>query len=218
MKKLNIKKQDIIDIIKKRWWIVLLELAVVAIVLVADQLSKKYAFLEEDVDTIIPGLLNLLHEYNTGGGWSIFSDNMQGLTIITTIVVVGLFVFLLIAQKESEWLRISIVFIAAGGIGKLIDRYASLKGDVDYYGVRDFIQFAFWEEFPVFNVADSFVVIGAFLLIIVLVVMMVQEGKKSQKQFEEEQAGKTEQPIVLNEENTNIDAVDNAVEENNDKE
>lgn len=203
MKKITITKQDIIEIIKKRWWIVLLELVLVAIVLIADQLSKEYAFLAKDVDVIIPGLLDMRHEYNTGGGWSIFSDNMQGLTIVTTIVVIGLFIYLLIAQKENEWLRVSLVFIASGGIGNLIDRYASLKGDVDYFGVRDFIQFAFWDEFPVFNIADSFVVIGAFMLIIVLVIMMIQEGKASQKKFEEEQANKKEEePIVLKEENT----------------
>jgi len=182
----KISKEEIISTIKKRWWVVPIELLVIAIILVADQLSKKYAFLTNE-DELIPGLFNLLHEYNTGGGWSIFSDNMLGLSIVTTIVVIGLSIYLLIALKESEWLRVSIVFIIGGGIGNLIDRYSSLFGNVDYFGVRDFIQFAFWEEFPVFNVADSFVVIGAFMLIIVLLVMMFQESKKSQKEFEAKQ-------------------------------
>lgn len=55
--------------------------------------------------------------------------------------------------------------------------------------MRDFIQFAFWESFPVFNIADSFVTIGAFMLVVVLIVMLVKEGKKNQKEFEEEQKG-----------------------------
>lgn len=68
-----------------------------------------------------------------------------------------------------------------GGIGNIVDRIA-----LGY--VRDFLQFAFWEQFPVFNIADSFVTVGAFMLIVVLIVMLVKEGKKNQKEFEEQQA------------------------------
>lgn len=55
--------------------------------------------------------------------------------------------------------------------------------------MRDFIQFAFWESFPVFNVADSFVTVGAFMLVVVLIVMLVKEGKKNQKEFERRAKG-----------------------------
>lgn len=71
--------------------------------------------------------------------------------------------------------------MVGGGIGNIVDRIA-----LGY--VRDFLQFAFWEQFPVFNIADSFVTVGAFMLIVVLIVMLVKEGKKNQKEFEEQQA------------------------------
>ena len=43
MAKLKITKQDVVDVIKKRWWIMLIELGVIAVILLADLLSKKYA-------------------------------------------------------------------------------------------------------------------------------------------------------------------------------
>ncbi len=173
--------------IKSRWWILLVELAVIAVILVADLLTKKYAseflltqsgFRRND---FIPGLINLYYTENDGAGFSIFQGKTVALTVITCIVVVCLAVYLFFALKQSEWLRISLVFITAGGIGNIVDRIA-------FGYVRDFIEFAFWKEFAVFNIADSFVTVGAFMLIIVLIVMLVKEGKKNQKEFEEKQA------------------------------
>lgn len=170
-------------IVKKRWWIYLVELAVVAIILVADLLSKQAAweYLENyGVKELIPHLFNLVMVKNMGAGFGIFQGKTVALTVVTFIVVICICVYLFFALKESEWLRISLVFVTAGGIGNIVDRIA-----LGY--VRDFIQFAFWESFPVFNVADSFVTVGAFMLVVVLIVMLAKEGKKNQKEFEEEQ-------------------------------
>ena len=172
-------------IVKKKWWIYLVELAVVAIILVADLLSKQAAweYLENyGVKELIPHFFNLVMVKNMGAGFGIFQGKTVALTVVTFIVVICICVYLFFALKESEWLRISLVFVTAGGIGNIVDRIA-----LGY--VRDFIQFAFWESFPVFNVADSFVTVGAFMLVVVLIVMLVKEGKKNQKEFEEEQKG-----------------------------
>lgn len=171
--------------IKVRWWILLVELAVVGVILLADLLTKKYAWEYLDVygykDDIIPGLFNLVMVRNEGAGFGIFQGKTVALTVVTFIVVIALAIYLVFALKESEWLRISLVFIIGGGIGNIVDRIA-----LGY--VRDFIQFAFWEEFPSFNIADSFVTVGAFMLIVVLIVMLIQEGRKNQKEFEAQQA------------------------------
>ncbi len=167
--------------IKTRWWILLVELAVIAVILVADLLTKKYAWEYLNAygykEGIIPGLINLTMVENRGAGFGIFQGKTVALTVITFIVVICLMVYLVFALKESEWLRISLVFIIGGGIGNIVDRI--LLGYV-----RDFIQFQFWEDFAVFNIADSFVTVGAFMLIVVLIVMLVKEGKKNQKEFE----------------------------------
>lgn len=170
--------------IKSRWWILLVELAVIGVILLADLLTKKYAaaFLQTQPfqckDDVIPGLIDFNYQENPGAGFSLFQGNTTALIVITSIVMICLMVYLVFALKESEWLRISLVFIVGGGIGNLVDRI--------WLGyVRDFIQFAFWKDFAVFNVADSFVTVGAFMLIIVLIVMLVKEGRKNQKEFEE---------------------------------
>lgn len=188
--------EDWAQVAKKKWWLYLVELAVVAVILLADLLTKKYfwAYLEtqpglEHAD-YVKGLFNLSYVMNTGGGFGIFEGNTVALTVLTFIILVGLGIYLVFAIKESEWLRISLVFIFAGGIGNNVDR-------IEFGYVRDFIQFAFWEDFPVFNIADSFITIGVFILIVVLILMLVKEGKQSQQEFEKEQAGtqKSEEEI-----------------------
>lgn len=170
-------------IAKKKWWLYLVELAVVAIILVADLLSKKAAweYLNNyGVKTLVPHLFNLVMVQNTGAGFGILQGKTVALTVVTLIVLAAIVVYLFFALKESEWLRISLVFITAGGIGNIVDR-------IKFGYVRDFLQFAFWTDFPSFNIADSFVTVGAFMLVVVLIIMLVQEGKKNQKEFEEEQ-------------------------------
>lgn len=187
---------DWTQVAKKKWWLYLVELVVVAVILIADLLTKKYfwAYLEtqpglEHAD-YVKGLFNLSYVMNTGGGFGIFEGNTVALTVLTFIILVALGIYLVFSIKESEWLRISLVFIFAGGIGNNVDR-------IEFGYVRDFIQFAFWEDFPVFNIADSFITIGVFILIVVLILMLVKEGKKSQQEFEKEQAGaqKSEEEI-----------------------
>lgn len=179
---------DWTQVAKKKWWLYLVELAVVAVILIADLLSKKYvwSFLDQNgVQENVIGLFNIVKVKNEGAGFGIFQGKTVGLTVITFIVIVAICIYLFFALKESEWLRISLVFVIAGGIGNIVDRIA-------FGYVRDFIQFSFWENFPVFNIADSFVTVGAFMLVIVLIIMLVQEGKKNQKEFEEEQKNKVE--------------------------
>lgn len=179
---------DWTDVVKKKWWLYLVELATVAVILIADLLTKKYfwAYLETmpglTHEDYVKGLFNLSYVMNTGGGFGIFQDNTVALTVLTFIILVGLGIYLIFSLKESEWLRISLVFIFAGGIGNNVDR-------IKFGYVRDFIQFAFWEDFPVFNIADSFITIGVFILIVVLIIMLVKEGRQSQQEFEKEQAG-----------------------------
>ncbi len=177
---------DWTQVAKKKWWLYIVELAVIAVILVADLLSKKYVwnFLDQNgVQENVIGLFNLVKVKNEGAGFGIFQGKTIALTIITFIVVIAICVYLFFALKESEWLRISLVFVTAGGIGNIVDRIA-------FGYVRDFIQFSFWDSFPVFNIADSFVTVGAFMLVVVLIVMLVKEGNKNQKEFEEEQKNK----------------------------
>lgn len=188
---LKITKQDVKDILKKRWWVMLIELAVIGVILLIDLLTKNH--IEKTMyigqsHTLIKGFIDITFTVNTGAGFGIFAGNTTALTVVTAIVLVVVSVFLLIAQKESEWLRVSLLFIVGGGIGNLVDR-------INPGYVRDFIQFAFWEEFAIFNVADIFVTVGTGMLIVVLIVILFKEGQKNKKEFEEQQAS-AEQPAM----------------------
>lgn len=204
MAKIKITRKDVIDVIKKRWWVMLIELAVLGIILLADLLTKKYAvefLMTQNGQSypLIKGFITLTYTENTGAGFGLFAGNTTALTVITAIVIVAVLVYLILAQKENMWLRVSLLFIVGGGIGNLVDRIG-----LGY--VRDFIKFAFWDEFAIFNIADSFVTVGVFMLVIVLIVMLVTEGKKNRKAFEEEQKNTVHQatsdpleaPIALN--------------------
>lgn len=190
MAKLKIDKQEVLDVLKKRWWVMLIEFAVVALILATDLVSKQYVcdFLKTQPGlsyNLIDKFIELQYTENTGAGFGVLAGNTVALTVVTIIVVIGLFGYLFLAQKQSEWLRISLIFISAGGIGNVVDRIG-----LGY--VRDFIRFSFWPDFAIFNIADSFVTVGAGILIVVLIVMLVQEGKKGKKAFEEEQAARGE--------------------------
>ena len=185
-KKFKIDKQTVIDVFKKRWWVMLIEFLLVGVILVLDLVSKEYIcnYLQTQTGLqadFLKGFIDFQYTENTGAGFGVFAGNTVALSAVTIVVIVGLMGFLMIAQKQNEWLRISLIFVSAGGIGNVVDRLA-----LGY--VRDFIRFTFWPEFAIFNVADSFVTVGAFMLIIVLIIMLVQEGKKNKKEFEEKQA------------------------------
>lgn len=88
---------------------------------------------------------------NTGAAFSLFQGYALTLGLIS-LIVTGLILYYY-KKYPKYWLSLS--FVLGGTIGNLIDRV--------FFGyVRDFIDFRIW---PVFNIADSFNVIGVFLLI-----------------------------------------------------
>lgn len=151
---------------------------IVLVLIVAADIASKYAVVSalgvsngvaERTITVIKGVLEFRYSENTGGAWSMLSDNTVLLTVFSAICSVGLIVYLFFIKKESKLLRLGIVFFAAGGIGNLYDR-------IVFGYVRDFISTVFM-EFPIFNVADSFITVGAALVIISLVITLIKEGK-----------------------------------------
>lgn len=106
----------------------------------------------------INGVFRINSTHNTGGAWSIFSNNTTFLIIVT---VVFLFVILLLnyAYKRKDYFyAISMGLLLGGAICNLFDR-------IKYGYVRDFIELEFI-NFPVFNVADIAITIGVILIII----------------------------------------------------
>ena len=109
--------------------------------------------------TVIPGFFQLTNVRNTGAGFSILTDHTEFLSAVSLLAVIALIYML--RKEKSVLTRISYLMIIAGAIGNLIDRFR-----LGY--VVDFLDFyIFGYDFPVFNVADSFITIGCFLLILI---------------------------------------------------
>ena len=109
--------------------------------------------------TVIPHVLNFVYVTNDGAAFSMFSGQRWGLILFTFVALALLYFLWRFAQKESELFRIAVVMIASGAIGNFVDRLV-------YTEVIDFLQFGFWTSFPVFNVADILIVLGAGFIIL----------------------------------------------------
>ena len=131
-----------------------------------DQYTKKLVVLiiEEGKEiTIINNFLRFVNVKNYGAAFSILQNQRLILIIIPIIFIIGCVFMIIKNRNKSKLLLISLTFILSGAIGNLIDR-------IKLSYVVDFIDFNFGTyHYPSFNVADSFVTVGAVLLIIYLI-------------------------------------------------
>jgi signal peptidase II len=134
--------------------------AVVAIV-VLDQLTKIWAVaaLSDGPISIIGDDVELHLTRNPGGAFGRF----QGLTPLLAIgaAVVAIFLVRSVHRTRDPWTVAALTLVLGGALGNLTDRFARSPGFLRGH-VVDFVKVGWW---PVFNVADSCVTIGAVLLI-----------------------------------------------------
>ena len=119
----------------------------------------------------IPGFLSLTHLRNTGAAWSLLEGKMIFFYVITVIVSVVIIYLLIKNYKKSIWYSVGLSFVLAGAIGNFIDRVR-----LGYVG--DMLQTDFM-NFPIFNVADSTLVVGVICIFIYLILdeKAAKEGK-----------------------------------------
>lgn len=140
--------------------------AVFALGLLLDLITK--AIFSGQSFVLINGVLSIYYTLNSGAGWSLFSDYTFLLTIFSGIILIGLVVFNMKFKPKSKLYSISMGLIFAGAVGNFIDR-------VFLGTVRDFIKLDFI-NFPIFNIADSCLTVGAILLCVFL--LFVYREKK----------------------------------------
>jgi len=136
-----------------------------ALVIVLDQLSKlwitnHFAFGEH---LYVFGVFDLVLAHNTGAAFSFLSEagGMQRWLFTAIAIIASVWiVWLLRKHREQVLFAWALSMILGGALGNLIDRIA-------YGYVVDFLSFH-WNEyyFPAFNLADSSITCGAFLLIL----------------------------------------------------
>ena len=133
-----------------------------------DQLSKSAVLNSPIADgmraELWPGFIDFRYTRNEGAFFGMMDDKTLLLIIVSGIALIGIAVWVFVERKRIHPLTgIAVSMIIGGGIGNEIDRIAMGS-------VTDFIHFDFdfpvLHEFPIFNIADIYVTIGAVLLIV----------------------------------------------------
>lgn len=131
----------------------------------ADQLtkmlSKEYLANTRGRD-LIPGIFRLEYLENRGAAFGIFQEQRILLLFITVLILAILFYCYhkIPAKHKFVPMQFVILLITAGALGNMIDRIARTY-------VIDFLYFQLI-DFPIFNLADCYVVIGTFVFILLV--------------------------------------------------
>ena len=158
---------------------------VIPVLLMLDIVSKQVAQANLSTGkmvTFIPHLIGFELTYNDGAAFSLFGNlpEVPRRILLISFSTIGAIVMIVVLamkyKKLNWWYKSSLYLMLAGCVGNFIDRVFYEKGLV-----IDFIRFIFWEKFAIFNLADVFLVVGAFLLIIAVVIEEIQDNFKMKK-------------------------------------
>lgn len=137
------------------------------------------------------GFVNITYVLNTKAAFGIGADNPDVsrtiYLIVATLISAGLITYLILKRKDMKlFIRATLIMVVTGAIGNMIDRifYGGLQGGRALFGgaVVDWIDF-YWIPGWVwnFNIADSCIVVAAFMLIIYIIVIEVKDYREKNK-------------------------------------
>lgn len=110
---------------------------------------------------LIPDVFQFMFRINTGAAFSSLTGHTGFLTAISLVISLGVVAWACFLKPGEQGMRLSLALIFGGAVGNLIDRFR-----LGY--VIDFID-AHWREvyhWPTFNIADSCICVGIFLLFV----------------------------------------------------
>ena len=145
--------------VRARWWPWLL---LAAAIFVADQWTKQWILdhYQHGDATVVTSFFNIVRAHNPGAAFSF----AQGATVLFTAVAVTVVVVILRTARKlrsTPW-ACSLGLLLGGALGNLVDRLFRSPG-VGRGAVVYFIDFRVW---PVFNIADSAIVVGGLLAVL----------------------------------------------------
>lgn len=119
--------------------------------------------------SVIPGVFDFFYLENTGTAWGMFAGARIFFLILTCIILAAVTYIVIVMPFTAHYvpMYICMILLAAGGLGNFIDRLV-----LGY--VRDFLYFKLI-DFPVFNVADSYVTVGIIILIVLILFVYDEE-------------------------------------------
>lgn len=151
--------------IGKKKKLLAVDVLLMAVLIVADQITKFLAVvnLKDQLPWVLwEGVFELQYLENRGAAFGMLQGK-KGFFILTSVIVLAVIVYVLVkipCQKKYTKLHITLVFIASGAVGNLIDR-------IRYDYVVDFLYFRLI-DFPIFNVADIYVTLASIMLAVLL--------------------------------------------------
>ncbi|MGB9803802.1 signal peptidase II [Desulfofundulus sp.] len=131
------------------------------ITFILDQVSKElvqHLMREGESVPVIPRIFHLTYIRNPGAAFGLFAYHTGFFIVVTLFVVTGALVFSVYLPSRRRLLHLPLGLIIGGALGNLVDR-------VRFGVVVDFLDFRVW---PVFNLADTAIVTGTFLLVFLL--------------------------------------------------
>ena len=150
--------------------------AIILGVVCLDQLTKWLAVIFLEGEASFPlwqDVFHLTFVKNPGAAFGMLSNSRWVFMVTSTVAIVAVIFYLIKYRPQNKWLVVALCMIAGGGIGNMIDRV--LLGYV-----VDFFDFTLI-NFAVFNVADSFVCVGAAILVVYMLMDIISDYKKSKE-------------------------------------
>jgi signal peptidase II len=155
-------------------WIV-----VIVVSIFADQLTKQLVvnFLDKNEPfELIPGVFRFTYVENRGAAFGMLDDKRWVFMIISTVAIIGLFVYMWKFCRNNKMLSFGLSLIIGGGIGNMIDRVV-LGYVIDFIDFCAFPKIWMW----VFNVADTCVCVGAGMVVLSLLIDICKDARVKKK-------------------------------------
>ena len=151
-----------VNSLQGKWRNVVFFFTTALLLVAADQLSKLWIRSNINVGGSLfeVGFFRLIRVQNTGAIFGLFQEQSFALTIVAFVGIAVLLFYVFFIYRWFPLLntrlnRVALGLILGGTVGNLIDRL-----NPNLNGVTDFISIGFW---PVFNIADSAVVVGSII-------------------------------------------------------
>ena len=140
------------------------------LVLLADQLSKfwiRSTFGEEEILVVFRNFFNITYIKNRGGAFGIFPNQPLLFIFLSLVTIAAIIYFFRSYNPKHRAFGIAVGLILGGALGNLLDRILSDRGGY----VTDWLDFHLYGyHWPAFNIADSAICVGVFLLLYFLLI------------------------------------------------
>ncbi len=131
-------------------------------ILVIDQVTKYLAIerlMGNPPIVVINNFFQLNYVENYGAAFGILQNKQLFFIIITVVIIAGIIIFMKSNKKLSKVMNISLALILSGAVGNLIDRIR-LGYVIDFVDIK----FGNFYDYPVFNIADSSIVVATIIV------------------------------------------------------